>query len=141
MSYFFSGKTLGFYAAHLKENYITAGTWPSDAVEIGEDDYLVFCSQPPTGKMLGSSESRPAWVDIPPPTQEEIIATAEARKQDLINQANKYMNGKQWPGKAAIGRLKEAELEAYDLWLDYLDMLDSVDASTAPDIEWPTMPA
>ncbi|CGN25542.1 Putative tail fiber assembly [Salmonella enterica subsp. enterica serovar Typhi] len=47
----------------------------------------------------------------------------------------------QWPGKAAIGRLKGEELAQYNLWLDYLDALELVDTSGAPDIEWPTPPA
>ncbi|HCQ0095424.1 Caudovirales tail fiber assembly protein [Escherichia coli] len=51
------------------------------------------------------------------------------------------MNSRQWPGKAAIGRLKSEELAQYNLWLDYLDALELVDTSSAPDIEWPTPPA
>lgn len=83
----------------------------------------------------------PAWSEIPPPTHEEQIAAAELKKQQLINQANDYMNSKQWAGKAAIGRLKGEELAQYNLWLDYLDALELVDTSSAPDIEWPTPPA
>jgi hypothetical protein len=44
----------------------------------------------------------------------------------------------QWPGKAAIGRLKETELAQYNLWLDYLDELEAIDTSVAADITWPT---
>ncbi|MFP2753350.1 tail fiber assembly protein, partial [Escherichia coli] len=69
------------------------------------------------------------------------ILLATAQKQNLIDNANEYMNSKQWPGKAAIGRLKGDELEQYNLWLDYLDALELVDTSGAPDIEWPTPPA
>ncbi|HBU8587222.1 TPA: tail fiber assembly protein, partial [Escherichia coli] len=83
----------------------------------------------------------PAWADIPPPTREEQIASAETKKQQLINQANEYINSKQWPGKASIGRLKGEELAQYNLWLDYLDALELVDTSGAPDIEWSTPPA
>ncbi len=56
-------------------------------------------------------------------------------------QVNEYTHSKQWPGKAAIGRLKGEELAQYNLWLDYLDALELVDTSSAPDIEWPTPPA
>ena len=59
----------------------------------------------------------------------------------MLNLANEYMNSKQWPGKAAIGRLKDEELAQYNLWLDYLDVLELVDTSSGPDIEWPTPPA
>ncbi len=81
------------------------------------------------------------WEEAPPLTSEELITIAESNKQRLINQANEYMNSKQWPGKAAIGRLKGEELAQYNLWLDYLDALELVDTSSAPDIEWPTPPA
>lgn len=83
----------------------------------------------------------PSWGDIPPPTREELIVTADVEKQKRIDLANDYMNGKQWPGKAAIGRLKGEELAQYNLWLDYLDALELVDTASAPDIEWPTPPA
>ena len=78
----------------------------------------------------------PAWIDIPPPTHEEQIAAAELEKQQLINQVNEYINSKQWPGKSVLGRLKDDELTQYNLWLDYLDALEAVDVSSAPDIVW-----
>ncbi|EFK6609437.1 TPA: tail fiber assembly protein [Escherichia coli] len=68
------------------------------------------------------------------------VATAEAEKQARIDQANNYINSRQWPGKAALGRLSDAEKEQYNLWLDYLDALEAVDTSSAPDINWPTQP-
>ncbi|WP_338261027.1 tail fiber assembly protein, partial [Escherichia coli] len=71
----------------------------------------------------------------------ELIEQAESERQLLINHANEYMNSRQWSGKAAIGRLKGDELAQYNLWLDYLDALELVDTSGAPDIEWPTPPA
>ncbi|EEQ6458934.1 tail fiber assembly protein, partial [Escherichia coli] len=90
---------------------------------------------------IAGDDGLPAWADIPPPTHEELIEITESERQLLINQANEYMNSKQWPGKAAIGRLKGDELTQYNLWLDYLDALELVDTSGAPDIEWPTPPA
>ncbi|TLI73090.1 tail fiber assembly protein, partial [Escherichia sp. E1130] len=70
----------------------------------------------------------------------DLISAAEAEKQNRIDQANDYMNSKQWPGKAAMGRLKDTEKAQYNLWLDYLDELEAVDTSTAPDIIWPEKP-
>lgn len=61
-------------------------------------------------------------------------------RQQLIDEANVYINKRQWPGKAAIGRLKADELERYNLWLDYLDALEVVDTSSAPNINWPDPP-
>ena len=90
---------------------------------------------------IAGDDGYPAWADIPPPTHEQLVAIADAEKQSLIDQANEYINSKQWPGKASIGRLKGEELVQYNLWLDYLDALELVDTSSAPDIEWPTPPA
>lgn len=68
------------------------------------------------------------------------VAAADEEKQIKIDQANEYMNNKQWPGKAAMGRLKDSEKEQYNAWLDYLDELEVVDTSNAPDIIWPEAP-
>ncbi|MFA1020393.1 tail fiber assembly protein [Enterobacter sp. SAT-E-asb] len=69
------------------------------------------------------------------------VASAETEKQSRIDKANEYINSKQWPGKAAIGRLKVEELAQYNLWLDYLDALEDTNPSSAPDISWPIPPA
>ncbi|WP_434082029.1 tail fiber assembly protein [Escherichia coli] len=80
------------------------------------------------------------WITDTAAERDAHIAAAEAKKQFLIDQANVYMNNKQWPGKAAIGRLTGEELAQYNLWLDYLDELEAVDTSSAPDINWPVPP-
>lgn len=120
----------------------TKENWPSDAVLLTEEETSEYWMvTPPDGKKLGVIDGKPAWIDIPPPTHEELIQTAEREKQRRIKAANDYINNKQWPGKAAIGRLKGEELAQYNLWLDYLDALEVVDISRAPDIDWPKPPA
>ncbi|ELY3745828.1 tail fiber assembly protein [Cronobacter sakazakii] len=137
---YFSPKTKGFYPEQLLVNFMEAGSFPDDAHEISQADYIEFINQPPAGKMLGNKDGKPAWVDIPAPTREEIIADAKEEKNRLIVFANNFMNDRQWPGKAAIGRLKDDELKKYNEWLDYLDALNVVDVEAAPDIAWPTEP-
>ncbi|MGR8132864.1 tail fiber assembly protein [Escherichia coli] len=132
------------YSSELQSLYVEKGEWPEEkGVDIDEVIFReYFYDTPPEGKYRCVGEDGlPAWADIPPPTREEQIASAETKKQQLINQANDYMNSRQWVGKAAIGRLKGEELAQYNLWLDYLDALELVDTSSAPDIEWPTPPA
>ncbi len=72
--------------------------------------------------------------------KESAISAADNKKRLLIIEAREYIDSKQWPGKAAIGRLKSDELAQYNLWLDYLDALESVDTASAPDINWPVPP-
>lgn len=140
-TYFFSAKTLSFYPAEMMREYKISGTWPDDAIEVTEEIFNEFIITPP-GKVRGAmNDGKPCWIDIPPPTKEEEIAMAEKKKKDLIEQVNNFMNGKQWPGKASIGRLKGDDLAKYNLWLDYLDALEDVDISSAPDVKWPAPPA
>lgn len=125
----------------LKGLYLEAGTWPIDTLDISDEQATEFMSDPPEGKMrVAGTDGLPVWADVPPPTQEELIADAETKRQYLIEQANEYINSKQWPGKAAMGRLKDSEKTQYNAWLDYLDELEAVDTSTAPVIAWPTEP-
>lgn len=140
MNYFFDAKTNAFYPVELKDSYLAKGVWPENGVEVDEVVFAAF-QNPPEGKMrIADNEGYPSWADTPPPTHEEQLAAAEAEKQSLLNQANEYINSKQWPGKAAIGRLKGGDLTQYNLWLDYLDALEAVDTSEAPNIKWPTSP-
>lgn len=139
--YVFSPAENAFYLVALKDDYLSAGTWPLDGINIDAEDALVFMGEAPEGKVRGiDDKGLPCWVALPSPTHEEQLAAADSDKQSRIDQANDYMNGKQWPGKAAIGRLKGDELAQYNLWLDYLDALEVVDISSAPHIEWPTPP-
>lgn len=142
-TYSFSPSRLAFYDNSLREtHYEPLEAWPDDAVEISNEVAKVYITPDvPDGKKLGSVDGLPAWVDIPLPTREELVSDAEAEKQRRIDQANAYINSKQWPGKAAIGRLKGDELAQYNLWLDYLDELEAIDTSTAPDIKWPAAPS
>lgn len=135
--YYFDPITTGFYITP------DSPVIPGGATEISFEVYSAFAGvQWPKGKVLGADSSgMPVWVDAPPLTHEEEVSAADSKKQALIDQANAYINSKQWPGKAAIGRLKGDELAQYNLWLDYLDALEAVDTSTAPDIEWPSKPA
>lgn len=81
-----------------------------------------------------------AWITNEENKKNDAIRKANDVRDLLIDDATAYMNNKQWPGKAVIGRLKGEELTQYEIWLDYLDALDSVDTSDAPDVTWPDKP-
>lgn len=139
--FYYSKTTNAFYLADSIANYKAAGTWPDDAKEIGDDVAIEFMGEPPAGQLRQSdNKGMPSWQDIPPLTQDEIIVIAGAEKKMRIVEANNFINSKQWPGKAALGRIKDDEKKRYILWLDYLDALDALDISTAPDIKWPEQP-
>ena len=76
----------------------------------------------------------------PEKTKEQLIQEAELEKEGRIRAANDFINSKQWPGKAAIGRLRSDELTQYNLWLDYLDEVESVNVDDPQNIIWPQRP-
>lgn len=140
-NYVFSPVSNLFYPVALRGDYEKAGSWPADPVSVSDDVYFEFSGMPPEGKIRRyDANGMPCWVDAPPKSKEELIAEAEKNRQVLIAQANAFISEKQWPGKAAIGRLKGDELTQYNLWLDYLEALEAVDTSKAPDIIWPDKP-
>ncbi|KLG02819.1 tail fiber assembly protein [Enterobacter asburiae] len=140
--YSYSPSENAFYAVALKNTYELSGTWPADALDVSDDISVKYMAEPPMGKVrVAGADGSPVWADKPEPTHGELIAAADAEKQERIDQANDYMNSKQWPGKAAMGRLKSSEGAQYNEWLDYLDALEAVDTVSAPDIKWPRPPA
>ncbi|MGK0706210.1 tail fiber assembly protein [Yokenella regensburgei] len=130
-----------FYPMPLKNDFQAANSWPDDVVGVSDDVYFEFTGVKPAGKVRQADASGlPCWVDAPSKSKDECVSDAEAKKQVLIAQVNEFISEKQWPGKAAIGRLKGDELTQYSLWLDYLDALEVVDTLKAPDITWPDKP-
>ncbi|EFH1753563.1 tail fiber assembly protein [Escherichia coli] len=139
-NFIFSALNNAFYPLELQSRYVEAGSWPEDGIEVNDEIFKEFTGEPPVGKVRGVKDGFPCWIDVPPPTRDELIAAAVLEKQVRTGQTNDYINDKQWPGKAAIGRLKGDELAQYNLWLDYLDALEAVDTTSAPDINWPVPP-
>jgi len=138
--YLYDAKTNAFYPLNKKADYVNVGLWPESGIEVDEDLFSKFQNPPSGKKRIGGTDGRPIWDDIPLPTQDEILAQAIAEKISKIAEANAYMNEKQWPGKAALGRIKEEEKLQYGLWLDYLDALQAIITEAAPNIVWPERP-
>lgn len=130
--YFYSETTNGFYITGIGEQ-----ERPDDSVEITEEQWISLREGQAIGNVITMDENNQPVLTEP---VIDYIAIAETQLGYLVDQANDYMNSKQWPGKAAMGRLKDAEKEQYNLWLDYLDALEAVDTSSAPDINWPESP-
>lgn len=137
--YVFSPSKNLIYPVELKGKYISAGTWPDDEVEISDEMANEFITQSPPGKIRIVVNDLPAWEDIPPPQKEELIAQADACKQNLINSAMQSIDVIQL--KIKTGRvLTDIETDRVNAVLDYIDEVTTTDTSTAPDIDWPPLP-
>ncbi len=136
---YYSKSMNAFYIPEKMMDYKIQNVWPDDAVLVPENTANEFIGEPPAGKIrLAGPDGLPFWADIPPLTHGELIAYAEEEKRSRIASANYYINNKQWPSRLALGRLSGSEVDTFIMWLDYVDALDAVDTTTAPDIEWPT---
>ncbi|MFZ5416815.1 tail fiber assembly protein [Enterobacter roggenkampii] len=131
------------YNAALYEDYKRAGTWPTDGIEISDEDAIKFNgSNEPAGKQVGQdSTGALCWVDRPAPvlTAEEIIAQAEQKKAALRAAADSEIAWRQDAVDAGIATA--AETTALAAWKTYRVLLMRVDTSMAPNITWPAVPA
>ncbi|EIC3833300.1 tail fiber assembly protein [Escherichia coli] len=135
----FSNNDWKWLADHRNEIVYSTTDGTSSTVDyIGEVKEGFTTSAPATPHDVWDGEK---WVTDSEAQHAAEVAAAETEKKAHIYQANTYINSKQWPGKAAMGRLKDTEKEQYNLWLDYLDALEAVDTASAPDINWPAAPA
>ena len=79
------------------------------------------------------------WVMDTEAQHSAAVEAAEAQRQSLIDAAMASISLIQL--KLQAGRkLTQAETTRLNAVLDYLDALEMVDTSSAPDIEWPTPP-
>ncbi len=137
-------KTRFYFCSEDTGFYILPGSSfvPKSSIEITAEQYAKYAGVAwPENKVLGvCDDGNLAWLDAPQLSYEEKLIKNESQKQKLISIANEYINSKQWPGKAAIGRLKSEELVQYHLWLDYLDEVIAIDTSSETDIICPKLP-
>lgn len=74
----------------------------------------------------------------PPKTKEQHIAEAEQQKQSLLAEANNAIAPLQ--DAVDLGMVTDEEKAKLTAWKTYRVLLNRVDTSTAPDIEWPEKP-
>lgn len=87
MSYSFSATTLGFYDEDIKDVYAAAGSWPSDAVTLTDDEVATYRATPPSGQKLSAdSDGKPTFVDIYA-TDAEKLAAAQTKQSTALSSA------------------------------------------------------
>lgn len=74
----------------------------------------------------------------PPPTPEQLIVQAEQQKAALKATADAEIEWRQYAVDKGVAT--DYESAALDEWSMYRVLLMRIDASKAPDIEWPTAP-
>ncbi|EKM4700221.1 tail fiber assembly protein [Enterobacter roggenkampii] len=122
-----------------KEEFDASESWPDDAVEVTDEIFAEFSSDPPFGKMLGAGkDGLPAWIDIPAPSREELIAEAEQHKSALFLEAQATIS--LWQTELQLGIISDEDKASLIAWMNYIKAVQAVDTSKAPDITWPDKP-
>lgn len=137
-NYVYSPTKNTFFLTSGKLAYQSAGIWPDDALDVDDSVFLEFTGKAPDGQQRVAGENGPEWADIPAPTEEELIAQAEAVRADLRAKADSEIEWRQDAVDAGIATEEEdTDLAA---WKKYRVLLMRVDTSKAPAVEWPTPP-
>ncbi|MFJ7792900.1 tail fiber assembly protein [Pseudomonas sp. NPDC096950] len=138
---FFSVSSGGFYLGADQEYYESLDSWPNDAIKLTEEEQSLYWKQSaPFNKVLGLINGRPAWVDLPPPTTEEVIARVEAQRDGLLREATLRIDPLQ--DAVDVEDATAQDIAILKKWKQYRVALNRIqDQSGYPDaITWPVEP-
>jgi hypothetical protein len=139
MRYYYSVTTNSFYPKEERDIFIRVGGWPDDAKLVADTVYEQYSGSGPLGKKrIAGPDGLPTWGDYPPLTPEEQQQQAELEKRNLMSQASIAIT----PLQYAVDLQMETKAEQASLlaWKKYCVLLNRVDCSTAPNIDWPKAP-
>ncbi|WP_272684628.1 tail fiber assembly protein [Providencia sp. PROV130] len=137
-NYYYSASTNAFYPVSLEQDYIDASTFPSDAMLVENAVFEEF-TRVNSGKVRATNEKGlPVWIEAPEPTQTELIAEAEYQKQALLTEATAAIAPLQ--DAVDLGIATDEERGQLKKWKNYRVLINRVDTSIAPNINWPEKP-
>lgn len=137
MKYFYGNNS--FYPTVMQDAYMASGAWPETGVYCDEDVFSVYAGEPPSGKLRGTdAKGMPCWIDAPAPTQGQLVAQAEAMRDQLISTAKHTISV--WQSELQLGIISDEDKESLIEWIVYIKDVRAVKAEDAPDIEWPEKP-
>ncbi|MBC8947117.1 tail fiber assembly protein [Xenorhabdus indica] len=137
---YYSASYNAFFLGALIDSYRDANYWPDDAIVVDDAVFVEFaCKIPPKGKRrIAGDGGLPAWGDIPSLSPEQLQLQAASHKQQLLNTATEKINIYQ--DAVGLGIVTNVEESLLAEWRKYRVLLNRVDCSKAPDIDWPEQP-
>lgn len=132
---FFCAKTNGFYPEEFKEQYVDAGTWPSELIEVSQRQYQLLMEAQSHGKIIIADEvgnpvlSEPVidYLAVATQRRDSQMASASARINSLIEAQDD-------------GDITSEEVAELAAWRVYRTALRRLDINAAPEIVWPECP-
>ncbi|QMM95878.1 tail fiber assembly protein [Citrobacter freundii] len=139
MKYLFSPSVNAFYPNEMKSYYEAAGSLPADLIEVDSEVFDEFSAIPEGKVRVVNNDGMPAWVDMPPPTREELISAAEQMRQQLLTHADAVMLD--WRTELMLGEISDANRGKLSAWLAYKNEVKTWDIKTDPEnVNWPVSP-
>lgn len=134
MTKFYSALTNGFYSEEMNGDTI-----PEDAIEITDEEWGALLYGQSKGRLISSDKKgRPILKDYPAPTAEQLAVMAASEKAKLLALATIAIDPLQDAADLEIATDKEAA--SLKAWKTYRVMVNRIDTSKAPNIEWPKAP-
>ncbi|HHZ6806623.1 TPA: tail fiber assembly protein [Morganella morganii] len=112
----------------------TGKIWCIDIMKMNQDSWKSEIQEGWTAVSKDEADK----IANPPPTKAQLIEQAETQKQYLITEV--HTETEMFRAKLALNRIKPDEEALLNAWLDYLDLLEALDTTLAPDIDWPQKP-
>ncbi|WP_133550942.1 tail fiber assembly protein [Enterobacter sp. AG326] len=139
MSIYYSASQNGFYNDLLKNEYKVAGTWPDDVFEISERWYQYLINGQARGKVIIANEyGQPVLSNPPELTKDQVVIEAKNKKSALMLEVNDLLAPLQDAVDLGLSTSEENALLLE--WKKYRILLNRVETSNAPNIEWPVKP-
>lgn len=114
---------------------------PEGTIEITDERHTELMNAQESGLII-SHDKNGFPVAIEPPgkilSQEELIEQAHNQQVALLAEAQSTIS--LWQTELQLGIISEDDKASLITWMKYIQALNAVDTSTAPDIEWPVKP-
>ncbi|MDI9801768.1 tail fiber assembly protein [Citrobacter koseri] len=137
---YFSPSNCGFYPEEFRKDYEASATgWPEDALEIPYELYESLLAEQQENKVIVAGDNGyPVLQHIEGPTSSQLKEIADENKQVLMMEAAEMIAPLQ--DAVDLDIATEDETSQWLAWKKYRVLLNRVDTSKAPEIDWPEKP-
>lgn len=137
----FSPSARAFYPVDMLDIYEESGSLPMDLIDPTDAEVNTFFKKiPDEGKILGTANGRPVWVDIPCQTVEQLANSAQKIIDDLLSKAALKIAPLQ--DAIDLGIATTSETESISAWKKYRVLVNRVPTQSGypTTVDWPVMP-
>ena len=115
--------------------YDTETSQPVEITELGDypDNVTTIKPLTPYDRWSGSE-----WVTDETAQKSGQVLEAKQQKSALLTEAQSVIS--LWQTELQLGIISDDDKASLIAWMKYIQALNAVDISTAPDIEWPVKP-